>query len=127
MRDRNMNFNSMLLRAGFTAILAVVAGGIAISAQQDKYTLKIPGGLSFAEFKGYEKWEVIAVSHNGDLLAAIMGNPVTIDAFKSGIPGNGRAFPDGAKMAKVHWKAKQAESQPGQPTVPDFQQDVDFM
>ena len=26
-----------------------------------------------------------------------------IEAFKAGIPGNGKPFPDGAKMAKIHW------------------------
>jgi hypothetical protein len=30
----------------------------------------------------------------------IVGNPVMIDAYKEGVPGNGRPFPDGAKMAK---------------------------
>ena len=50
-----------------------------------------------------------------------------IDAYKAGIPGNGRQFPDGAKMAKVHWTAKKNEMAPGQPTVPGAQHDVDFM
>ena len=74
-----------------------------------------------------EGWPVIAISHNGDKLAAILGNPVMIDAFKSGIPGNGKPFPDGAKMAKVHWNAKVNAGEPGAPTVPGTQHDVDFM
>src|ERR1700744_4722683 len=40
----------------------------AVSAQ-DKYTLKIPNGLAFSEFRGYEGWSVISLSHNGDKLA----------------------------------------------------------
>lgn len=77
-------------RTAFSAILifaAVVAvfGGRAISAQ-DKYTLEVPGGLAFAEFRGYEGWSVIAVSENGGKIAAIMGNPTMIDAFKAGVP-----------------------------------------
>ena len=36
-------------------------------------------------------------------MALILGNPVMIDAYRSGAPGNGKPFPDGAKMAKVHW------------------------
>jgi hypothetical protein len=32
-------------------LLGVVAAGVAISAQ-DRYSLKVPGGLAFAEFKG---------------------------------------------------------------------------
>jgi hypothetical protein len=101
-------------------------GGVAISAQ-DKYTVKVPGGLAFSEFRGYETWETISVSHNGQALAVILGNPAMIDAYKAAVPGNGKPFPDGAKMAKIHWKAKTAQTFPGQPFVPDTQHDVDFM
>src|SRR5882672_270485 len=93
---------------------------------QDKYTLKVANGLAFSEFKGYESWPVISISHNGDKLAAIVGNPVMIDAYKDGIPGNGKPFPDGAKMAKVHYNQKKMETFPTA-TVPDTQHDVDFM
>jgi hypothetical protein len=30
-------------------------------------------------------------------------------------------------MAKVHWNARKNEAEPGQPTVPGAQHDVDFM
>jgi Cytochrome P460 len=50
-----------------------------------------------------------------------------IDAYKAGIPGNGKPFPDGAKMAKVHWTAKVDVGEPGSPTVPGPQHDVDLM
>jgi mono/diheme cytochrome c family protein len=99
----------------------------AVISSQDKYTLKIPNGLAFSEFRGYESWQVIAVSHNRSAIAAILGNPAMIDAFKAGIPGNGKPFPDGAKMAKVHWNAVVNPSEPGGPTVPGPQHDVDFM
>jgi mono/diheme cytochrome c family protein len=99
----------------------------AATSTQDKYALKIPGGLAFSEFRGYENWPVIAISHNGGTLAAILGNPVMIDAYKAGIPGNGKPFPDGAKMAKVHWNAVVNEHEPGAPTVPGTQHDVDLM
>jgi mono/diheme cytochrome c family protein len=99
----------------------------ATTSSQDKYTLKIPGGLAFSEFKGYESWQVIAISHNGGALAAILGNPEMIAAYKAGIPGNGKPFPDGAKMAKVHWTAKVDAGEPGSPTVPGPQHDVDLM
>ncbi len=66
-------------------------GGWAISAQ-DKYALKVPGGLSFSEFKGYEAWQVISVSHGGQHMAAILGNPLMIKAYVAGIPGNGKPF-----------------------------------
>jgi mono/diheme cytochrome c family protein len=99
----------------------------AAASAQDKYTLKVPNGLAFAEFRGYEGWPVIAISHNGGAVAAILGNPAMIDAYKAGIPGNGKPFPDGARMAKVHWVAKVDASEPGAPTVPGVQHDVDFM
>jgi mono/diheme cytochrome c family protein len=97
------------------------------TSAQDKYTLKVPNGLAFAEFRGYEGWPVIAISHNGGAVAAILGNPAMIDAYKAGIPDNGKPFPDGAKMAKVHWVAKVDAGEPGAPTVPGVQHDVDFM
>jgi hypothetical protein len=118
-------------RIAFSAILIIAAevavfGGRAISAQ-DKYALQVPGGLGFAEFRGYEDWAVIAVSENGGKIAVIMGNPAMIDAYKEGVPGNGKPFPDGARMAKIHWIPKKQEAYPGQPMVPGAQHDVDFM
>ena len=106
-----------------TGVFAV-GGNWAMSAQ-DKYTLKVPDGLAFSEFRGYEDWQVVSVSHNGDLLAAILANPVMIDAYRAGAPGNGKPFPDGAMLAKIHWNPKQMEGFPGA-TVPDTQHDMDF-
>jgi Cytochrome P460 len=103
-----------------------LAAGVAIPAQ-DKYTVEVPGGLAFSEFRGYEDWAVIAISENMGLFAVIMGNPAMIDAYKQGVPGNGKPFPDGAKMAKIHWIPKKQEAYPGQPMVPGTQHDVDFM
>ena len=108
------------------AVVLAVLGGAAISAQ-DKYTLQVPGGLAFADFRGYESWPVIAISENGGQIAAILGNTVMIDALKEGVPANGKPFPDGARMAKIHWIPKKQEGYPGQPTVPGAQHDVDFM
>jgi hypothetical protein len=119
-----------LLATGMCAAIAVAIATAANSPKkplQDKYTLKVPGGLAFSEFKGYESWEAISISHNGPLLALILGNPVMINAYKAGIPGNGKPFPDGAKMAKIHWEPVKKESFPGQPLVPNTQRDVDFM
>ena len=46
------------------AALLALLGGIALAQQsgQDKYTLTVPDGLSFAEIKGYETWQTVAVS-----------------------------------------------------------------
>ncbi|KQY52270.1 cytochrome P460 family protein [Lysobacter sp. Root494] len=115
-----------LMKATIAAALVVLATGVAYSAQ-DKYSVKVKDGLAFSEFRGYEKWETINVSHNRDLIAVILGNEAMIKAYKAGYPGNGKPFPDGARMAKVHWKAIKNEAAPGQPTVGGPQHDVDFM
>jgi len=107
-----------------TALLSAL-GGSAMSAQ-DKYTVKVPGGLAFSEFRGYEAWQVVSISQDGDLFAAILANPVMIDAYRAGIPGNGKPFPDGSKMAKIHWSPKKMETFPAA-TVPGALHDVDFM
>ena len=113
--------------AGATiAVVLAVLGGRAISAQ-DKYTVQVPNGLAFSEFRGYEDWQTVAVSQAGDLIEVILANPVMIDAYRAGIPGNGKPFPDGAKMAKIHWKAKKSAEAPDPTTVPDTLHDVDFM
>jgi Cytochrome P460 len=91
-----------LLAAAGVAVVSIVLGGRAISAQ-DKYTVQVPGELAFSKFRGYEAWQVVSISQDGSLMAAILANPVMIDAYLAGVPGNGQPFPDGAKMAKVHW------------------------
>lgn len=75
----------------------------------------------------YEGWQVINISHSDILLAVTLGNPEMIEAYKAGIPANGKAVPDNAKMAKIHWVPKKRDEIPGQPTVPGTLHDVDFM
>ena len=108
------------------AALAALTAGAAVH-QHDRYSVSVPNGLAFSEFRGYEGWSVIAISENGGRIAAILGNPVMIRAYKSGVPANGRPFPDGSKMAKLHWIPKTQEREPGQPKVPGALHDVDFM
>jgi Cytochrome P460 len=107
------------------AVSMAVAGGIALAAQ-DKYTVEVPGGLAFSEFRGYEGWQVVATSQNDRLVAVILANPVMIDAYQAGVPGNGKPFPDGSKMAKIHWKP-QMNQYFANTTVPGALNDVDFM
>ena len=107
-------------------VLLAVVGGIALAAQ-DKYTVRVPNGLAFSDFRGYEDWQVVAVSQTEDLLVVILANPVMIDAYRAGVPGNGKPFPDGSKMAKIHWKPKKSAEAPAPTMVPDTLHDVDFM
>jgi len=113
--------------AGCAVLLGSVAfvGSVA-GAGPDKNTVKVPGGLGFAEFKGYESWEAVAVSTNEHATAVIVANPVMINAYKAGIPANGKPVPDGAKMAKIHWLPKKSQFFPDT-TIPGAQHDVDFM
>src|SRR4051812_24215985 len=109
-----------------TAMLLVgVLVGLVVGAQ-DRYTLTVPGGLAFSEFRGYEGWQAIGISRSEKAVAIILGNPAMISAYRAGIPANGKAVPDGAKMAKVHWSPKENAFFPGA-TVPGSLQNVDFM
>src|SRR5581483_5450315 len=108
-----------------TALMAVVSGEP--TSTRDKYTVRVPNGLAFSEFKGFEDWATVAVSQAGELIEVIVANPVMIKAYRAGVPGNGKPFPDGSKMAKVHWKAKKSAEAPDPTTVPDNLHDIDFM
>ena len=118
-----MNRKNMLI--GVMATVWFGALSLSMSAQ-DKYTVKVPGGLAFSEFKGYESWQTISVSRNERVVAVILGNPAMIEAYQAGIPGNGKPVPDGAKMAKIHWKPKPNEFF-AEATVPGELLNVDFM
>src|SRR5215813_3323396 len=64
-----MKSRAVLTIAAAAAGLAIMIG--AAGYAQDKYALKVPGGLAFAEFKGYEDWAVVAIDHTEDLMKAI--------------------------------------------------------
>jgi len=121
--------SSPRLRAASATMMAMVlalAGGWALSAQ-DKYALQVPNGLAFSEFRGYENWQVINVGRTDGLLKVIVGNPVAMEAYRSGIPGNGKPFPDGSKMAKVEWQPKKSVDAPYDIAVAGGIYDLDFM
>jgi hypothetical protein len=126
-RECVMTSVSTKLTVMIAVVLAVSVGGSKSMSAQDENTLKVPNGLAFAEFRGYESWQVISISYNGGKMAAILGNPAMIAALKAGIPGNGKLFPDGAKMAKIHWTPKENLAAPGPPLVPNTLDDIDFM
>jgi Cytochrome P460 len=119
--------NREKIRIAVAAMLALaVVSGAAISAQ-DKYTVKLPDGVAFSDFRGYEDWQLISTSKTDDRLKVILGNPTIIAAFKSGIPGNGKPFPDGSKVAKIQWKPKKSTEATFAVDVPDALADLFFM
>ena len=94
-----------------------VLSGRAISAQ-DKYSVQVPGGLALSECRGYEDWPAVAVSEAEGKINVIVANPVMIEAYRAGVPGNGKPFPDGAKTAKIHWKPENSTEAPAPTTIP---------
>lgn len=100
---------------------------LTVAAAQDRSALKVPDGLAFSAFKGYEAWQTIAPSYTDDGLKAILGNPVMINAYNAGIPANGNAVPDGAMIAKIEWTKHPNDVSPYTVTVPNKLKSVSFM
>jgi Cytochrome P460 len=111
-----------------TVLIVVIAlsglVGIGLRAQQDKYALQVPNGLKFSDFRGYEDWQVVAVSQTDDLIKAMVANPTMMAAYRAGIPLNGKPFPDGSKIAKIEWKPKKSSESPFAVRIPESLQDV---
>ena len=116
--------NSAAVGVSIVVVLAVL-GGRAISAQ-DKYTVKVPNGLAFSDIRGYEDWQTVTVSQTEaqNVLRVILANPVMIKAFREGIPGNGKPFPDGSKIAKIVWSPKKITDAPFSASTPDTMVDT---
>ena len=108
------------------ATLLAGVGGIALAAQ-DRSTLKVPGGLGFAEFKGYETWQTVAVSQVKEGQKLISANSVMMSAFRRGLPANSQTFPDGSKIVKIEWSQKQNPVSPYFVMVPDKLMSVSFI
>ncbi len=87
----------------------------------------MPNGLKFSDFRGYENWQVVAVSQTDDLLKVMVANPTMMDAYRAGIPGNGKPFPDGSKIAKIEWKPKKSTEAPFSVRIPESLQDIFFI
>ena len=90
-------------------------------AAQERYTVKVPNGLGFSDFRGYEDWQVVAPSQTDaqNVMRVILANPVMMKAYREGIPANGKPFPDGSKIAKIEWKPKKLTDAPFSAATPD--------
>lgn len=93
------------------AVSLAVLGGI-VPAEQDRSTLTVPNGLGFAEFRGYETWQGVAVSAADNGIKAMLANPAMINAYREGVPGNGKPFPDGSMIAKIGWTQRKNPQSP---------------
>lgn len=99
----------MVIFAIFIFGVVLVIQILGPNIMQGKYGLKTPNGISFSEIRGYEKLQAIAVNRRTDHneLRVILGNAIIVEAYKKGIPGNGKPFPDGSAIVKIGWSEKQ--------------------
>ncbi len=52
-------------------------------------------------------------------MRVILANPVMMKAYREGIPVNGKAFPDGSKIAKIEWQPRKITDAPFSVNTPD--------
>jgi hypothetical protein len=72
--------SSRSLRVVSAAALGIALAilGAKVFAAQDKYTVRVPNGLAFSDFRGYEDWQVVAVSQTEELLKVEVANPTML-------------------------------------------------
>jgi hypothetical protein len=102
-----------------TALAVLGAVSLYAQANNDKYSLKSPGGIAFTDFRGYEDWSVVSSARTDEVLKVIVANPSMIKSYKAGIPANGQPFPDGSMIVKLQWKPKKSTEAPFVVDVPD--------
>ncbi len=118
-------FGALSVCGALATSSAFVADSVAQVAH-DKYTLKGTGRPRVRGVQGIRKLAGVSLSANDKAVALILGNPAMIAAYRAGIPGNGKPFPDGARLAKIHLIPTKQQYFPAT-TVPGAQHDVDFM
>ncbi|MBI5232975.1 MAG: cytochrome P460 family protein [Deltaproteobacteria bacterium] len=106
--------------------LLFISSSVAFGLEKER--LKAPNGLSFADIKGYETWQVVAPSYRPDKkeVRYILGNDTLINAYKSGVPENKKPFPDGSILVKISYSEKQHPAFAAA-LVPDILQRIEFM
>jgi hypothetical protein len=60
-------------------------------------------------------------------LKVIAANDAMINAYRDGVPDNGKLFPDGSKITKIEWSFKRNAVSPYFVTVPDTLKTVAFI
>jgi hypothetical protein len=100
------------------AVLAVLVAAplFAQGQDKDKYSLKSPSGIAFADFRGYEDWAVVSSARTDEILKVIVANPTMIRAYKAGVPGNGQPFPEGSMIASSSGSRRRVQRPPSSST-----------
>ena len=120
MKRKNIIWTVGILGTVLSSVIGIdIAAGQ--SGEQDRYTLKVPGGLAFSEIRGYEDWQIVGPSLTDaqNVIRVILANPTMIKAYREGIPGNGKPFPDGSKIVKIEWTPKKLTTPPFAASRPD--------
>ncbi len=66
-----------------------------------------------AECRGCEDWPADAVSHPEEKINVVLVNPAMVEAYRAGVPGNGKPFLDGGKTAKIHSRTSRSDADAG--------------
>jgi hypothetical protein len=104
----------------FIVIVTVLALLLLKAAHaQEKYSLISPSGIAFSDFRGYEDWADVSSARQDEIIKVIVANPKMIAAFKSGVPGDGKLFPEGSKIVKLQWQLKKSTEAQFAVDVPD--------
>jgi hypothetical protein len=69
----------------------------------------------------------VAVSQTETNLKVIVANDVMMNAYRQGLPADGKLFPDGSKIAKIEWIPKKNTVSPYFVMVPDTLTAVDVI
>jgi hypothetical protein len=128
---KSKNITQVVVVAASVAVIGSI-GSIGLAAQgtatQDRYSLTVPGGgLAFSDFRGYDGWQTVAVSETKTSVKAILANDTMIQAYKDGVPGNGKTFPEGSKVVKIEWLKKVNTKAPYFVHVPDTLKSLSFI
>ena len=123
--NKNIPAIIAVLLPGLLLALSLALGGLALAAQ-DRFTLKL-GKLAFSDFRGYENWKDVAVSQTETHLKVIVANDVMMDAYRKGLPADGKLFPEGSKIVKIEWTFKKNTVAPYFVNVPDTLKAVDVI
>ena len=62
---------------------------------------------------------MVSSARTDEVLKVIVANPTMIKAYKAGVPGNGKPFPEGSKIAKLQWSFKKSTEATFVVDVPD--------
>ena len=104
----------LLTLAAFVVVLGVL-GGRALTAQDtgsDKYTVKVPGGLAFSEFRGYESLAGGLHQPERPRVAAILGNPVMITPTRPAFPVTASRSPTAPRWRRSTGTRRRTETFP---------------